>query len=40
MSYQGGGGGGGGGWFITGLHFLYEIWYDVCVPLHVHLRRE
>ena len=22
----------------VGLHFLYGMWYDVCVPLHVHFR--
>ena len=22
----------------VGLHFLYGMWYDVCVSLHVHFR--
>ena len=24
--------------FHVGLHFLYGMWYDVCVPLHVHFK--
>ena len=24
--------------FHVKLHFLYGMWYDVCVPLHVHFR--
>ena len=26
--------------FHVGLHFLYGIWYGMCVPLHVHLDGE
>ena len=24
--------------FHVGLHFLHGMWYDVCVPLHVHFK--